>query len=86
MFIDMNRLDYSVDIRARIADDRMIVSFGDYAFMSLTISEVEQLQYEMNAALMVERDKHAAWLEADAHDADGSLMDLVHGGNAGGQQ
>lgn len=86
MFIDMNRLDYSVDIRARIADDRMVVSFGDYAFMSLTMNEVEQLQYEINAALMVERDKHAAWLEADAHAADGTLSDMVHGGNAGGRQ
>lgn len=86
MFIDMNRLDYSVDIRARITEDRMVISFGDYAFMSLTEIEVEQLQYEINAALMVERDKQAAWLEADAHDADGTLLDMVHGGNAGGRQ
>lgn len=86
MFIDMNRLDYSADIRARITEDRMVISFGDYAFMSLTISEVDELQYEINTALMVARDAHAAWLEADAHDADGSVMDLVHGANAGGRQ
>jgi hypothetical protein len=83
MYITAYGLTDHKDIRVEpVSGDKYGIQFSLSGYVMLDQSEMETLRYEIESAMAM-RDAGA---EFDAHAADGTVNDLVHGANSGGKQ